>query len=126
MTKRIVMACIVVLFLVTPVFALTNVDQVGLRRGILSSTTTATSTAGECPATALIGRRSVIIHNTGSTTVYIGHSAVTTANGYELKEDEAISIDATDDIDIYVITASGTAEVRTEEVIECLILIEGF
>lgn len=84
---------------------------------ILSSTTTVTTTAGKIPATALAGRESIAIRlNDISDTVYIGHSGVTTANGFKLDSSlPAITLDLDDSVDVYAIVGSGTADVRTLE-----------
>ena len=82
---------------------------------ILASTTSVTTTATAIPATALSGRRSMVIHNNGTVTVFLGSSAVTTSNGLPLAAAEKQGLDLDDGVVLYGIVASGTADVRTLE-----------
>jgi len=56
-------------------------------------------------------RKSILIRNNGSSTLYIGgNNSVTTSNGFEVIAGEEIYIKDTDEI--YGIVASGTLDVR--------------
>lgn len=86
----------------------------------ISATLTPTSTtvgvtATLLPATALAGRRSVVVHNSGSVTVFLGPSSVTTANGLPIAPNEKISLDINASVLLYGIVSSGSADVRTLE-----------
>lgn len=77
--------------------------------------TTVTATATKIPASIAAGRASIILFNSGSYTVYLGGSGVTTATGFPLEPGDSLPIDVGDDIDIYGISVTGTSEVRTLE-----------
>jgi hypothetical protein len=99
-------------FLSTPLFAQDKVDLVALRNGINSGTVTVTTSATAIPTTALAGRRVIIIVNISSGNIFLGNSSVTTANGYQLYTQQAISMDVSDAVTVYGIVAAGTGEVR--------------
>lgn len=68
------------------------------------------------PATALVGRRRIIIQNLDNSSVFIGTSgSVTTANGLELAARGSLSLEIGEDITISGIVAAGTADVRVLE-----------
>ncbi|MDX1939667.1 MAG: hypothetical protein SFU99_03900 [Saprospiraceae bacterium] len=77
-----------------------------------ASVTTTASNVSAASAT----KRSVIIKNlsTSAATVYIGTSAVTSANGFELKAGEALTLDVASDV--YARTASGTGTISVAEI----------
>lgn len=56
-----------------------------------------------------------IYNNSSSVTIYFGPSGVTTSTGEPLKPGEGVSIPAGDQIGIYILTASGTADIRVQE-----------
>jgi len=99
-------------------YALDKVDVVALHIKVLSSTTTVADTATAIPATAMRGRRNITIRlNDVSDTVYIGHSAVSTTNGFALDSScPAVSLDVDDSVVMYGRVATGTADVRCLEV----------
>jgi len=80
-----------------------------------TSTTTVTTTAGAIPATALTNRRTILVYNNGSETVYLGKSTVATTTGYPLAPGDEKSFDLHDGLVLYGITESGTSDVRTME-----------
>lgn len=57
------------------------------------------------------GRRHVTVRNRGTTSVFIGAAAVTTATGYELEAGDAVGLELRVNEVIYGIVASGTARV---------------
>ncbi len=61
------------------------------------------------------GRRSVIVYNNGSVTVYLGGSDVTTTTGLPLPAGTPYSADLAS-ADLYAIAASGTADIRVMEI----------
>lgn len=86
-------------------------------RGIPQSTAvTVITSATKLPSTALENRRSLIVYNNSSNTVYIGGSDVTTGNGMPIaSESYSPPIDASDQMTIYAIAGSNS-EVRVLEV----------
>lgn len=106
------------LLLLSTCYALETVKIAPLALSIKSSTITVTTSATALPTTALKGRESISIRNKDSatTTIFIGGSDVTAANGYPLDSTTpAISIDINDSVVIYGITSSGTADARIIE-----------
>jgi len=82
---------------------------------ISQNTTTVTTTATAIPSSNLDYRKTILIKNIGSNTVYLGDSSVTTADGYPLEAGEEKSFDIGTDCTLYGITGSSTSEVRTIE-----------
>ncbi len=74
-----------------------------------------TDTVEAIPVSTLAGRRSMVIRNEGSNTIYIGSSSVSVANGYPLKSGEEKPFDVGKDIILYGIVATGTEELRILE-----------
>lgn len=98
----------------TPV---TNFNLNPLRGVPLSTAVTVPTTPQALPSNPLANRRSIIIYNNSSQTVYIGHSAVNIQNGLPvLRGTYSPPIDAGPRMIIYAIVATGTAEVRVLEV----------
>ena len=115
MVKKFSLIFIILFLLSTPLFAEDKVDVMALRNGINQGTVTVGVGATAIPTTALSGRRSIIIVNISVNTIYLGKSNVTTANGYAVYSEQAISIDAGEQITIYGI-AGGASEVRFLEI----------
>ena len=82
---------------------------------IVPNTTSVTTTATPIPATATSGRRSILLHNAGSTIVYLGDSTVTTSNGIPLNPAEKISFDLDANVILYGRTGSNSSDVRSLE-----------
>lgn len=61
--------------------------------------------AAAIPGTALTRRVNIIMRNTGSKTVYLGGTGVTSSTGLPLKVDEALPFVVGDDVGIYGICA---------------------
>lgn len=87
----------------------------GIIGRIKSSATTVSTTATAIPATALTGRRSIVVQNTGANDIYLGASDVTTSNGYPLSAGESLSLDLDGAVILYGIVAAGTETVRIIE-----------
>lgn len=105
---------------ITPLSAQQQVDIIPLDYGILQTVVTISTAATPIPATALSGRKSLIIKNLSSTlTVYIGSSTVTadeeSTGGFPLGYYETIQIDLGENTVIYGISSS-TAKVIIIEV----------
>jgi hypothetical protein len=82
---------------------------------LVNGTVTVTTTATALPATAATGRSSLSVKNNGAVTIYVGSSTVTSANGYPLAPNAEISFDVGDQVIVYGITASGSADIRVLE-----------
>jgi hypothetical protein len=83
----------------------------------LVSQNTVDTTAELVVASALVGRRKILIQNTsGNRTVFIGHdSSVTAANGIRLSAGSAIELDLAEGVDIYAIANGAGADLRIAE-----------
>ncbi len=87
--------------------------SIGLRSSVVSVTTSATA----LPAIPLTFRRALVIHNNGSSTVFLGGSTVTTAAGLPLLANEKIAFDIQNNqnVEVYAITVTGTIDIRIME-----------
>jgi hypothetical protein len=87
--------------------------------GVASATTTVNDTVGGTlvPATALVGRRRLIIENIGTKNIFVGKSGtITAANGLRISPSSTLALEIGDDVTIAAITSAGlSAEVRTLE-----------
>lgn len=63
----------------------------------------------------LEGRQNVLIYNKSSVTVYIGPSGVTSSTGIPIYADSFFSYSFGQDINVFMITALGTATVIVQE-----------
>tara|TARA_Y100000310_G_scaffold37698_1_gene35364 strand:+ start:1231 stop:1509 length:279 start_codon:yes stop_codon:yes gene_type:complete len=86
-----------------------------IRGQVKSSAVSVGTSATVLPATALTGRISITIQNNGANTVFVGHSTVTTTNGYPLAAGDSLGLDIGQDALIYGIVASATENVRVLE-----------
>lgn len=77
--------------------------------------TSVASTATDLVATDLANRKRILIQNASTRKVFLGNSTVTIANGIELSPGAALELDAAAAVDLYGITAAGTADVRIME-----------
>ena len=101
------------LTLINPAYATQSVSLEALDGTATYGTVTVTTSATAIPTTALNGRKNIIVINTSTGTIYLGSdSSVTTANGFQLKQDTSVSLDWGENITLYGIIGSGTADVR--------------
>lgn len=97
----------------TPV---THISINGLQGSALATAVTVTTSATALPTTALTNRRSLVVYNNSSVTVFIGGSSVTTSNGMPIAAGTySPAIDASPGLVIYGIVASSTADMRVLE-----------
>ena len=82
---------------------------------ILQTSTTITTTAAPIPATTLTYRKTILVKNSGTNTVYLGSSTVTSANGYPLAAGEEKAFDLGPSALLYGVTASGSSAVKSLE-----------
>lgn len=94
----------------------TSININPLRGAIKSTAITVTSTATLLPTTSLADRRSLSTYNNGSSTLYIGGSDVTTANGIPVPAGTwGPEIDAGPRMLLYGTVASSSLDVRVLE-----------
>lgn len=82
----------------------------------LASAVTVTTTATPLPATALTGRRYILIQNLGGSQMFIGDAAVTSSSGVRLAAGASWEGELGDDVVLYAIKASGSSDVRVYEI----------
>jgi hypothetical protein len=106
---------LIILFLALsfPVFATETVDVKSLDVSNITTVVTVTTSATPLPATALSGRKTILVQNVTSTAVYLGNADVTAdeaaTGGYQLTNDGDTWIgDFTDENIVYGIVATGT------------------
>jgi hypothetical protein len=76
----------------------------------------ASTSASQVAATSLANRKRIIVQNLGSQDIYIGTSAaVTTANGLKVPKGANFEDDLGASVAIYMLTPSGTSDVRIAE-----------
>jgi hypothetical protein len=95
----------------------TNININSLRGPALTTGVSVGTDATALPSTPLDNRRTLIIYNNSSATVYLGGADVTTSNGLPIPAGSySPAIDAGVKMIIYGVVASGTADVRVLEV----------
>lgn len=93
----------------------TNVNINGLNGAFLSTKVSVTTTATALPTTALTHRRGLLVYNNSSVSLYIGDSTVDT-NGFIIPASSySPPFDAGDQMTLYGVVATGTADVRVIE-----------
>lgn len=71
------------------------------------------NTAAEYLGSPLLGRKILLLQNLGNKEVYIGFDAsVTSSNGIQLAKHSSIELPFGDNLDVFMISASGTSDVR--------------
>lgn len=93
-----------------------NPEDFSVSIGIRSQAITVAGTAVPLPANPLEYRRALVVHNNGSSTIYIGTSNVTASNGMPLLAGEKIAFDVvgTPNVTVYAISSS-SVDVRILE-----------
>lgn len=92
-----------------PMYALT------IKHVLKNTAITVGTTPTALPSSNLAGRMSIVIYNNGSATVYIGNSTVSTSNGYPIAAGGQLFISIEEEVTIYCVVASATADVRILE-----------
>lgn len=82
---------------------------------VLSGAVSVGTSATALPASALSGRRVLWVYNNGSSTIYLGSAAVTTASGFPLLPNQSASFEV-GALALYGRVASGTVEARVMEI----------
>lgn len=94
----------------------TNININGLRGPVKSTEINAETTPTKLPGAALTNRRSIIIYNNGSQTVYLGGDDVSVTNGFPVAAGSySPSIDLSDRVELYGIVTTSTANIRVLE-----------
>lgn len=91
-----------------------NAKKVGMT-SLAHSAVSVTSTEVQLVASPLSGRKTILVQNLGNSNIYLGLTGVTTANGVLLPKGASVEFEYGAAIDLYAITASGTADVRIFE-----------
>lgn len=105
----------------TSAFAIETVDIESLKISNITTVVTVTTTATPLPATALAGRKAVMIQNLDSTAIiYLGNTDVTATEnsngGFQLANQyDVVTLDFTDSNVICGIVSSGSAKVAVWE-----------
>lgn len=87
--------------------------QVAEYQAMKNSAESVTTTAAQVLSTPLTGRKHLTIQNEGSAPVYMGFSAaVTSSNGIKISKNSSASYDIPAGVDVFMIAASGTQDVR--------------
>lgn len=76
---------------------------------------TATESLASVGGSNLANRKTLVIFNRGGQTVYYGPSGVTDLTGIAIEKDELISLPFGDNINVYLITKTGTSTVTIQE-----------
>ena len=111
------------IILLFPIIALAqqaqNVNLVPLDMGLTQQTVVVNVNSTAIPSTPLSGRKTMIIQNTGSNTVYIGNSTVTadtnSTGGVQVLAGKSFQADFGADSILYGIVASGNSTVAVLE-----------
>lgn len=84
--------------------------------GLKTTAASVGTSAAEVVSVPLAGRRWVTIQNEGTADVYFGATGVTTSTGMKVSKKSSATFELGEDIDIFMISASGTQDVRILEV----------
>ena len=87
-----------------------NISYVSIVKPV--STTEVLASVG---ASNLTGRKTLTIYNKGSQDIYYGPSGVTDLTGIPIFKDEILNIDVGDNVEIFLITKTGTSDVVIQE-----------
>jgi hypothetical protein len=93
---------------------LDDVDNSSYLTGTVSATTT--QIEAKVGGSRLVGRQVLTLHNDGNATIYYGPTGLTSATGSPLVKNQFVSLPIGDNIGVFVLTASGTATVRVQEI----------
>lgn len=93
-----------------------NPEDFSVSIGLRTQAITVGGTAVALPSNPLEYRRALVVHNNGSSVIYLGDSSVTTSNGMPLAAGEKIAFDiqGTPNVAVFAISAS-SVDVRVME-----------
>lgn len=92
--------------------------QIGSRAKSIGTTVTPFPQDATGASANLPGRRFIFVKNnnsSGGSTLFIGGADVTSTNGYPIAPQEEVVLDITDDIQLFGVTSTLTADARTLE-----------
>jgi hypothetical protein len=94
-----------------------NPEDASVSIGFRAQAITISGVAAALPASPLEYRRALVIHNNGSSTIYLGNSDVTSLTGFPLSAGEKIAFDikGTPRTTIYAISGGSSVDVRIME-----------
>lgn len=94
-----------------------NPEDASVSIGFRTQAITVSGTATALPMTPLEYRRALVIHNNGSSTIYLGNPDVTSLTGFPLAAGEKIAFDikGTPRTTIYAISGGSSVDVRIME-----------
>lgn len=84
--------------------------------GVKSSSVSVGTSATALWSSSLANRRTVLVYNDGSDTVYVGDSSVTTSNGVPVAVGSSVSLNLGPGLTLYGISGTAGQDVRTLEV----------
>lgn len=93
-------------------------DEVDARfeaSSIASSAPSITTTAAALVASALSGRRRMLIQNLGTQAIFVGGASVTSSNGIRIPAGANVELELGAAVSLYGVTSAGTADVRILE-----------
>lgn len=114
--RKILIVIILCLFITGIAYAVQVVDVIPLTKTVQNSAVIVGTAVTALPATAMPGRRVLIIVNNSSNTIFWGDSNVSTSNGVPLYSKQAIAIDVSETVVIYGISGSAGNNVRVGEI----------
>ena len=80
-----------------------------------NKTVTTTQILAAASTSNLANRKSLVVFNRGSSSIYYGSTGVTDTTGIEIAKDELVSFTVGENINIYLVTKTGTATVTIQE-----------
>lgn len=93
-----------------------NYEDASIFLGLNAQAISVDTSATPLPASPIVGRRALAIHNSGPGILYIGYSNVTTAQGFPIAVDEKIALDIAGNPNVIVYGISeSTSDVRILE-----------
>lgn len=86
-----------------------NPEDFSVSIGLRSQAITVTNSATPLPSNPLENRRALVVHNNGTSVIYLGASNVTTANGFPLAASEKIAFDIQGNPNVFIYAVSTTS-----------------
>ena len=84
--------------------------------GVAATAVTVSTSAATLIASALGGRRRIMIQNLGTVPVYVGQTGVTTASGFKINASGTLALELGPDVGIFAISGTAGQNVRVLEI----------